>query len=75
MSVKKTITFPDELAGQVEAISIVTDRSFSNYVIHAVRSEIKKQMSKYPGISERLKSGAGNSQSCKNKKEAENANP
>lgn len=60
---KRTITFPEELDSQILYMSKAQDRSFSNYVIHAVRSEIKKQMSKYMINAAKLKSGAGNCES------------
>jgi len=64
MNIKKTISIPDDLSEQIEIIAEMSDRSYSNYIVHAVRSEIKKQMSKYPEIRERFKSGVGNSESA-----------
>ena len=60
---KKSISIPDELAEQIEILRTIQGRSFSNCVVFAVRSEIKKQAGKYPELAATSKSGAGNRKS------------
>ena len=59
MYIRKTIQFDEDLESIIKAIADKQRRSFSNYVNKAVRSEVLKQLHKYPEIAERFKIGAG----------------
>ena len=57
------IKFPDDLDNQIVAFEEALDRSFSNFVIHATKSECKKLLSKYKDVPNLLKSDVGKGES------------